>query len=82
MKMYITMCALTKGVRLMECKASMHDPDYVNPDGWYGYIRVGTEAFAELADAKAKFEKMHAAAIKSAERRLAKLRAMKFEVKS
>lgn len=86
-KVYVTKYALTGRVRL--CKVidlDLDSDDWVRvdwPGGWNDTadFRLGKDAYVTRADAENAFEKMRASAIKSAEKKLERLRAMKFEVK-
>lgn len=91
-KVYVTKYALTDGVRRCEVKnlKTHHhvrsEQDYVTVVWEGGYngessFALGRDAHVTLADAEDAFDKMRASAIKSAEKKLERLRAMKFEVK-
>lgn len=81
MKYYITRCALTRGVRYLECSRSTVNAKHVLPEGWRGCIEVGLDAHLTVEAAQARFEAMRAAEIKSHEKALAELRALTFEVR-
>lgn len=85
-KVYVTKYSLTDGVRLCKVKKIYEDYDDVGvvwPGGYNGVasFRLGKEAHVTLADAEQAFEKMRASAIMAAEKKIERLRAMKFEVK-
>lgn len=78
--MYVTKFALTDGIRHVECRPTS-SVGYVLPQGLYNSAKVGKDVHETREAAEKRFEQMRAAAIKSAEKRLARLRAMTFEVK-
>lgn len=80
MKMYITKYALSGGVEHLECE--QRDGGWVLPAGYSWTMLVGRDAHATIEAAEARFNEMRAAKAKSLEKQLAKLRALKFEVKS
>lgn len=86
-KVYVTKHALTDGVRRHDVK-SLWCPESsgrtyadVGKDNFHKLYLLGRDAHVTIADAEQAFEKMRASAIKSAEKKLERLRAMKFEVK-
>lgn len=84
-KVYVTKYALTDGVRLYEVEklwsSAVSGREYAVVVGHYGAYELGKDAHVTIADAEKAFEKMRASAIKSAEKKLEKLRSMKFEAK-
>lgn len=78
-KVYVTKYALTGGVRRNDV-VKLWTSD-LSGRTYADAYELGKDAHVTLDDARAAFEKMRASAIKSAERKLEKLRAMKFEVK-
>lgn len=83
-KVYVTKYALTDCVRRREVKklwtSDMSGKTYANFSDYSSY-ELGKDAHVTIDDAREAFEKMRASAIKSAEKKLERLRAMKFEVK-
>lgn len=84
-KLYITKNALSGGIVVRELLSMDLDgwarvswPGWFNNEAWF---RIGKDAHETRAAAENAFENMRASAIRAAERKLAKLRAMKFEVK-
>lgn len=84
-KLYITKYALSEGVVARERLSTDSDgwarvswPGGFNNEAWF---RIGKDAHETKADAENAFENMRASAMRSAERKLLKLRAMRFEVK-
>ncbi len=89
-KVYVTKYALTDGVRL--CRVVEVDTISLKDDvcvkvKWPGAIgnwlmfTLGKDAHVTYGDARWAFDEMREKAIKAAERKLDRLRAMKFEVK-
>ncbi len=83
-KVYVTKYALTNGVRL--CNVIDLGTEWVRvewPGGWPGVavFKLGTDAHVHSNDARWRLDVMREKAIKAAERKLERLRAMKFEVK-
>lgn len=82
-KVYVTKYALTGGVRLGRVQkvwtGGASGRTYVDVNSC-AYV-LGKEAHVTHGGAVDEFERMRASAIKSAEKKLEKLRAMKFEVK-
>lgn len=80
MKMYITKYALSDGVEHVECEPGDAE-GWVVPSGHSWSLLVGRDAHATIEAAQARFNEMVADKVKSLEKQLAKLRALKFEVK-
>lgn len=80
-KVYVTQYVLTSGVFLMEARISECGRFVTGktPLGAYhNTFTIGKSAFFTLEEAKAIFEKRKASAIKSAEKKIKKLKSLEF----
>jgi hypothetical protein len=80
LKVYVTEYALTAGVYLTEAKISKcgRFASGKNQFGLDTVHTIGKSAFFTVEEAKANFEKRKASAIKSAEKKIKKLKALEF----
>ena len=79
-KVYVTKNALTSGVFLVEARISAcgHFATGKNELGHYYTYTIGKSAFFNFEEAKADFEKRKTSAIKSAKKKLQKLKNLEF----
>lgn len=79
-KVYVTQYALTSGVFLMEARISAcgRFATGETPLGQYNTFTIGKSAFFNFEEGKADFEKRKASAIKSAKKKLQKLKELNF----
>lgn len=79
-KVYVTEYALTSGVYLTEAEISKcgRFATERKPLGAYNTNTLGKSAFFTVEEAKANFEQRKASAIKSAEKKIKKLKTLEF----
>jgi len=75
-KVWVTRYALTDGIKEME--GEIHDDGYFHPDGYWSYIPK-KQWHHTKAEAIASAEEMRIAKLKSLDKQIKKISALKFE---
>lgn len=79
--MYLTRYALSSGGKIDKVSGDIFEAKYLSCEN-SGFYRINSDVFADPKDAIADAERRRIKAVKSAEKSIAKLKAMKFTVET
>lgn len=79
--LYLSKYALTDGIKKVEVEYyESRKTDYIHPNGYYNYYKLGVDLHETKEAALAKAEEMRKKAIEAAKKKLAKLEKMTVKI--
>lgn len=80
MKMYLTKYALTDGIKVVDAESTSSDNDYVKVSGYYSLFTLKKDITPDKKVALQRAEEMRITKLKSLDKQIKKLSALKFTI--